>query len=242
MKPAQGTSAHNVNPSPSISESQIPFSRPITDAEQRTSAPYAMPRYREMSFSNTEQRSSAPYAMPGYHELAVNSKDAPLAEALAVTVTIPQAVQPVSHAQAPLLDAEQSTLTVLPASGHPAAAPVAAGAGPEELGRVMTYLSLPAPHRPLWQKIVLPGLGIVFLAIGVAGIILPLVPGFPFLILAPPLLCTVSQSLEDTCRKSMFRLAMRYKARKARKKAEREARAQAKARAAAGVCSQRDPC
>jgi uncharacterized membrane protein YbaN (DUF454 family) len=39
------------------------------------------------------------------------------------------------------------------------------------------------PRRPLYQRLLLPVLGLVLIALGVIGIILPFVPGFPALLL-----------------------------------------------------------
>ena len=39
------------------------------------------------------------------------------------------------------------------------------------------------PRRPIYQRLLLPVLGLVLIALGIIGIILPFVPGFPALLL-----------------------------------------------------------
>lgn len=56
--------------------------------------------------------------------------------------------------------------------------------------RLDAMLTEPAPERPIWQRCLLPFVGLILLVIGIIGWLLPVVPGLPLAIVgAPFLLC-----------------------------------------------------
>jgi len=42
-------------------------------------------------------------------------------------------------------------------------------------------------HRPLWQRIIYPVLGLILVILGIAGWLIPIVPGVPLIIIGIPL-------------------------------------------------------
>lgn len=52
-------------------------------------------------------------------------------------------------------------------------------------------------NRPSWVKMLYVGIGIFSLAIGAIGIVVPLLPGFPFLLLSVVLFSKSSKKLHD---------------------------------------------
>ena len=67
---------------------------------------------------------------------------------------------------------------------------MAARLGAREIGRrsivrpiLRVVLTAVPQRRPIYQRLLLPVLGLVLIALGIIGIILPFVPGFPALLL-----------------------------------------------------------
>jgi len=51
-------------------------------------------------------------------------------------------------------------------------------------------------HRPLWQRIVYPVLGLILVILGIIGWVVPIVMGFPLIIIGIPLLFCFHPRLE----------------------------------------------
>jgi uncharacterized membrane protein YbaN (DUF454 family) len=60
--------------------------------------------------------------------------------------------------------------------------------------------------RPLWQRFAYPFVGIILIILGIIGWLLPVVPGFPLIIIGLPLLFCFHPRLELRVRKLMQRL------------------------------------
>jgi len=71
--------------------------------------------------------------------------------------------------------------------------------------RIRHWLRRGAPVRPLWQRIVYPLSGLVLVAVGMIGWLLPVIPGFPLVPLGIPLLFAFSQRWEDSSKRAMRR-------------------------------------
>jgi hypothetical protein len=61
-------------------------------------------------------------------------------------------------------------------------------------------------HRPRWQRIVLPICGVLLCLVGIAGCIMPIVPGFPLLLIGFPMLFCFNQEWEKWARGQIKRL------------------------------------
>ena len=69
--------------------------------------------------------------------------------------------------------------------------------------RIDAMLTEPAPRRPLWQRMVLPFVGLVFFAVGIIGWLLPVIPGLPLAILGAPFLFCFNRRCEQWSRDRM---------------------------------------
>ena len=63
--------------------------------------------------------------------------------------------------------------------------------------------------RPMWQRLVLPILGLLLIAIGIVGWIIPIIPGFPLIIIGIPLLFAFSGRMESKIRTYFFGMIKR---------------------------------
>jgi len=57
--------------------------------------------------------------------------------------------------------------------------------------------------RPLWQRIVLPFIGLILIIIGLLGWLMPIVPGFPLIIIGVIFLFAFSSRLENKVREKL---------------------------------------
>lgn len=70
------------------------------------------------------------------------------------------------------------------------------------------------PARSLLARLVLPLCGLVLLAVGLVGWVLPFVPGLPLVVAAVPLLCCIHAPWEAASRTAIRRLHVRWRARR----------------------------
>jgi uncharacterized membrane protein YbaN (DUF454 family) len=72
--------------------------------------------------------------------------------------------------------------------------------------------------RPLWQRLIYPLIGIVLIILGIIGWLMPVIPGFPLIIIGIPWLACFHPRLELWVRRQMHRIghAMMEKIRKAK--------------------------
>jgi uncharacterized membrane protein YbaN (DUF454 family) len=61
-------------------------------------------------------------------------------------------------------------------------------------------------ERPLWKKIIYPIAGFLLILLGIIGWLLPVVPGFPFLIMGVPLLFFYNRTYERKARSLIKKL------------------------------------
>ena len=61
-------------------------------------------------------------------------------------------------------------------------------------------------NRPLWQRIIYPLVGLVFIIIGIIGWLMPIVPGFPLIIIGLPWLACFNARFELWIRRHMRRI------------------------------------
>ena len=59
--------------------------------------------------------------------------------------------------------------------------------------------------RPVWQRVVLPGVGVLCMLVGIIGVIAPVIPGWPLFIIGAPLLVAFSRRWERWVRLVMRR-------------------------------------
>jgi uncharacterized membrane protein YbaN (DUF454 family) len=64
----------------------------------------------------------------------------------------------------------------------------------------------PGKPRPMWQRIVMPAAGVILCLIGIAGCIMPIIPGVPFLIFGFPLLFCFNHEWERWARDHIRRM------------------------------------
>jgi uncharacterized membrane protein YbaN (DUF454 family) len=57
--------------------------------------------------------------------------------------------------------------------------------------------------RPLWQRVVYPSIGLILILIGLIGSILPVLPGFPFVLVGIPLFACFHPKFELWVRRKM---------------------------------------
>jgi uncharacterized membrane protein YbaN (DUF454 family) len=69
--------------------------------------------------------------------------------------------------------------------------------------RIDAMLTEPAPQRPLWQRCLLPFVGLILFALGIIGWLLPVVPGLPLAILGAPFLLCFHRGAEQWGRDRM---------------------------------------
>ena len=60
-------------------------------------------------------------------------------------------------------------------------------------------------YRPLWQRLVYPIVGLILMAIGTIGWLVPIIPGFPLIIIGFPLLFCFHPRVELYVRSNMRR-------------------------------------
>jgi uncharacterized membrane protein YbaN (DUF454 family) len=65
--------------------------------------------------------------------------------------------------------------------------------------------------RPFWQRIVYPIVGIICIVLGIVGWIIPVVPGFPLLIIGIPLAACIHPRLELWMRRKMHNITQSIK-------------------------------
>ena len=85
-------------------------------------------------------------------------------------------------------------------------------------------LAEPAPERPLWQRIVLPFVGLVCVVVGIIGWLMPVIPGAPLAVLGIPFLFCFSRRAEQGCRDRCVRVVRWIKQRTAGLRARWRAR------------------
>ncbi len=61
-------------------------------------------------------------------------------------------------------------------------------------------------YRPLWQRLVYPIVGLFLIALGLIGWIIPIIPGFPLIIIGFPLLFCFHPRIEAFVRVKMKQL------------------------------------
>lgn len=66
--------------------------------------------------------------------------------------------------------------------------------------RLLEYLEAPVPKRPVWQRMVLPFVGVLLLALSVVGGLLPILQGWLFVIPGAVLLACVHPRCERLVR------------------------------------------
>ena len=71
--------------------------------------------------------------------------------------------------------------------------------------------------RPLWQRLIYPIVGIMFIILGIITWLIPIVPGFPLIIIGLPLLFCFHQPFELRMRKYL-RILGHFIMKKIRKK------------------------
>jgi len=71
--------------------------------------------------------------------------------------------------------------------------------------RVEDLMTQPAPERPLWQRVVLPFAGLILLALGLIGWLLPVIPGLPLAIVGAPFVLCFDRRAEQWGRDRMRR-------------------------------------
>jgi uncharacterized membrane protein YbaN (DUF454 family) len=64
-----------------------------------------------------------------------------------------------------------------------------------------------AKQRPYWQRVLLPFIGVLLCLAGIAGTILPVIPGIPFLIIGFPLVFCFHHEWEEWAMSHSRRLA-----------------------------------
>ena len=68
-------------------------------------------------------------------------------------------------------------------------------------------------HRPLWQRVIYPVLGLILVILGIIGWVVPIVMGFPLIIIGLPLLFCFHPRLEWRMRgylRRMGQFIMKY--------------------------------
>ena len=63
----------------------------------------------------------------------------------------------------------------------------------------------PLQYRPLWQRLVYPIVGLFLIALGIIGWLVPIIPGFPLIIIGFPLLFCFHPRIELFVRRNMKR-------------------------------------
>ncbi len=61
--------------------------------------------------------------------------------------------------------------------------------------------------RPLWQRIILPVVGTIFFIIGIIVWLIPVLPGFPFLIIGLPMIFCFNRRYELGMRKLLRKIS-----------------------------------
>lgn len=67
--------------------------------------------------------------------------------------------------------------------------------------------------RPLWQRIAYPFAGIILIILGIIGWLLPIVPGFPLILIGVPLVACFHPKLEHAVRAKMRTIGQAIKRR-----------------------------
>jgi len=80
-------------------------------------------------------------------------------------------------------------------------------------------------HRPLWKRLAYPLLGLILVAVGVVGVVTPLIAGWPLLLIGLPLIFAIHPPWEASVRRAVQGLwPRRRRSRKGRReKADDEA-------------------
>jgi uncharacterized membrane protein YbaN (DUF454 family) len=65
--------------------------------------------------------------------------------------------------------------------------------------------------RPFWQRLLYPIAGLVLVLAGVAGCILPIIPGLPLIVAGVPLLCSFHPRAEQWSHDQMQKMKHRMK-------------------------------
>ncbi|MDO8303257.1 MAG: hypothetical protein Q7T18_08445 [Sedimentisphaerales bacterium] len=60
--------------------------------------------------------------------------------------------------------------------------------------------------RPLWQRLVYPLIGVILIILGIIGWLMPVVPGFPLIIIGIPWLACFHPRFELWVRRQMHRI------------------------------------
>lgn len=99
----------------------------------------------------------------------------------------------------------------------PAVPPPGGAGGPakprhQHLKRLAALLARPVPHRPIWQRVLYPIIGLCCLVLAILGWLLPILPGWLFFVPAVLMLPALHRGLERRTRcvlRSLLRRLMR---------------------------------
>ena len=65
--------------------------------------------------------------------------------------------------------------------------------------------------RPLWQRVLYPIIGGILIILGIVGWIVPVIPGFPLIIIGIPLVACFNSRLELWMRRKMHNIGHKIK-------------------------------
>ena len=91
------------------------------------------------------------------------------------------------------------------------------------VSRLLHKFDAPAPQRPVWQRILLPLVGIVAVVVGIIGWLMPIIPGAPLAIVGLPWLFCVNRRSEEWMRRQLRTFGAWLRARRERRE-QREQR------------------
>ena len=67
--------------------------------------------------------------------------------------------------------------------------------------------------RPLWQRIIYPVIGAILIVLGIIGWLVPIIPGFPLIIIGLPLFVCINPRFELWARRLMRKMGQAVKKR-----------------------------